>query len=161
VTVEGLRDDDLKDLRNARHGVAYLLKHALAAREYLLTGMRGSDVQQRFLCAYVAAGAGLASLADDAAPILIDHLRHNSIRGDRMCAVVALAHLGDAALPWLHAAAAEGNDAQQREAAAYLIALAAHNGDGPPPRMPRTATRAFNHPLAQDPSVRTLPRFGP
>jgi hypothetical protein len=159
VSVEGLRQDRrIPDLYNALRSVRYLLSRVHAAEEQLVRGLRGGDAQQRLLCAYIIGAAGLTARADEAAPILVEHLRSNTISRDGMWALVALARLGRSALPHLLEQAAS-DDLQQRTAVTYLIALAEHDGRGPRPRMPPGITNRFDDPLAVDPGWLPLPRF--
>lgn len=126
VTVEGLADDSLpREQRagrrhacvfvfNAKEGTLYLLEHARRAERYLVEGLQSGDAQQRFLCAFILGRSGRTGAIDDAAPLLIEHLRDNDIRNDAMMSAAALYGFGVDVLPYL-AAAVKNADQQQFE----------------------------------------------
>lgn len=106
--VEDLRDDSSTvdwyfSSCNASAVAEFLLVWAAEAREFLRQAMVGGDRQQRLLAAAVVGHAGLRSMVDLAAPILINHLRDNTIEGDAKVAAPALYGFGEEVLPYLQA----------------------------------------------------------
>ena len=75
---------------NALSAAAYLVRWAQDAEPLLAHAMRSDDWQQRLLAAAVAGHACRLSLIDQAAPVLIEHLRDNSMSGDAKVAAPAL-----------------------------------------------------------------------
>jgi len=129
VTVEGLRDDRLpydwnsgscNFVFNARDGVRFLAHHAERAEPFLAEGMNSSDVQQQFLSAVAVGLGGRLALAEQAVPILADHLRNNLIAEDAKLATVALHGFGPEVVPLLEPLL-DSADRQQRQLAEYLI----------------------------------------
>jgi len=127
VTVEGLRHDGMPWGRadastgtgntmiyNANRGTRYLLDHGRRAESALIEGLRGDDHQQQFLCAYILGCTGRTAALEDAAPILIEHLRDNDIRGDAIMAAIALFQFGDDVLPYIAFALRNADEQQQR-----------------------------------------------
>ena len=147
VTVEGLADDALpydgenySYVFNAATGTPYLARVGPRVSPWLRPGLEGGDEQQRLLCAISAGFAGCGDLADLAAPVLVEHLRDNTIDEDAKVCAPALYHLGPGASAYLlpHVDAA---DAQLRGLArAILDALGveyavARYPEGPTPRV--------------------------
>lgn len=79
----------------------FLAERARAAKGALERGLRGSDPQQRFLCGYLLAQAGLKEHAVQIAYELIGHLNDNDITGDAMMAAHGLFRLGPVVEPVL------------------------------------------------------------
>ena len=104
VTVEGLRDDDLPRPRqpgkgvilefNAAQGFRYLLEHGVAAREYLVAGVKGEDAQQRFLAACLLGMHGLRDELARTTAVLLLHLEDNDVPCDACMSAAALFRLG-------------------------------------------------------------------
>lgn len=110
VIVEGLGDDALPYDRigaqprttwvsNAFDGVVFLVEHAERARPFLAPALASTDTQAQFLGAVAAAFCGEVSLVDQAAPILIRHLKDNVVGGDAAAATRALFLFGSGVLP--------------------------------------------------------------
>ncbi|MCK5941221.1 MAG: hypothetical protein KAI24_04555, partial [Planctomycetes bacterium] len=85
----------------APRAARFLSERAQAAHEWLEQGLFGADPQQRFLCAYLLAQAGLHRHAGRIAYELVDHLNDNRIRGDAAMAAHGLYRLGGQAVPVL------------------------------------------------------------
>ncbi len=105
--VQDLRDDSSSGVRwyltrhNAAEASKYLVRWAPWAEPMLADALHSDDRQQRLLAAAVAGYARLTDLMDQAAPILIEHLRDNSIPNDAKVAAPALFHFGPEVLPYL------------------------------------------------------------
>ncbi len=100
-----------------------LIDHAEQAAPLLAQALRSDSPRQRVLAAGVVGFAGLDSLAPEAIPILIPHLRDNEIPGDAKWALAALARLGPASVPAL-LEYTDDEDEQLAACAAYLVAVA-------------------------------------
>lgn len=147
VTIEGLANDGFPYGRhdgdeaatyscidNAFEGVTFLVLYAGRTHAALLRAMASEDRQQRLLAAAVAGWAGCSELAPEAAPILIDHLGDNTMRGDARLACAALFRLGAPAVEALEQAA-DSPDRQRAQAARYLLGrlgMPAYAGSRPP-----------------------------
>jgi len=123
--IEDLRDDRGEvafyiGLHNASSASRYLITWAYEAKPQLKRGMQSSDAQQRLLSAAIVGHANMVSLAHEAAPILIEHLRDNKVRGDAKVAAPALYQLGPAVIPWLRDHT-ESDDEQLRSCALAII----------------------------------------
>ncbi len=136
VTVEGLQDDSLPYDRkersytycyNMKNGIRVLSMHAWEAREVIASGLMSDDEQQRYACGLIAGIGRLEHLADEAAVVLLPHLRDNDIRDDAYPATAALYRLGPGALPRIVAARCDA-DVQQ----AMLIDLLVLDFQSPP-----------------------------
>lgn len=104
--VDDLRDDSDEvryylSFSNARAAADYLVNHGVMAEPYLAEAMRRGDRQQQILAAAVAGHAGLVALIDQAAPILIECLGDNGVRGDAKVAAPALYRFGPNIVPYL------------------------------------------------------------
>ncbi|MDH3585189.1 MAG: hypothetical protein OER86_13340, partial [Phycisphaerae bacterium] len=133
VTIEGLQDDALPEesvgrdrlsytyVWTAREGVEYLLDHATTAERLLRGALETTDRQQRFLCAYVLGMRGRVESIQEAAPILVDHLRDNDIPGDALMAAKALYRFGAAVQPLLRHALAASKDQQQSQVLKLIL----------------------------------------
>lgn len=128
VTVEGLADDDLADLRgmsvricNATDGLVFLAENGTRSAPYLEPGLGSHDLQQRFLSAVAAAFCGCGYLVDRAAPVLLEHLSSTStaIGGDAAAAARALYLFGPPVLPYVRPLIAS-TDRQQADLARLI-----------------------------------------
>lgn len=127
VSVEALQDDEYPYgktqttfVKNAYSATMYLINHAATAEPLLDVALGSPDHQQRFLAAYILGMGGRAATIERAAPILIAHLRDNSIRGDAILATAALYRFGLAVMPTLQDALADA-DPQQEEMLGLLM----------------------------------------
>jgi hypothetical protein len=123
VCVEGLADDSSWDSGgeyNAWSGYRLLEEFPVRSRPLVAEGLRSGDMQQRLLCAGLAARMRDEGLTPLAVPILLGHLGDNTYCGDAMFAARALRWMGDAVRPALEAAAGSG-DEQQRRCVAILL----------------------------------------
>lgn len=96
---------------NACNAAEYLVAHASRVEKEIDKGLESKDWQHRLLCAFIAGRGGLAKLMPKAAPILIEHLKDNDIRGDAATAMSGLYGFGNTILP--HLRAMSKPDAQQ------------------------------------------------
>lgn len=153
--MEDLRDDSSHvdwylSLGNALSAAEYLVRWASDAEPLLAEAMRSDDRQQRLLAAAVAGYAARLRLVDQAAPILIDHLRDNSIRGDAKVAAPALYRFGSSVLAHLQPHT-ESDDPQLRAAALSIVERltypdrSRHRMQHPMPRI----TQSVDDPLTQ------------
>lgn len=141
VTIEGLRDDALpfqaagggRGVRysfvfNARDGLAYLVRHGPFIEPYLVAGLESDDEQQRLLSAVAAGLSRLDRLAQEAVPILLEHLKDNGVPEDATMAAAALLHFGPEIAPLVerHWNAA---DPQQRKLIRGVLAGLREHGD--------------------------------
>ncbi|XVJ60547.1 MAG: hypothetical protein HEQ23_14580 [Tepidisphaera sp.] len=114
VCFEGLSDDaiPIDTLRpmnerfiapvgNANEAARFLIEHAQEVRPQLEKGLKDGDWQKKLLCAYIAGRAKISALLPAAAPVLINHLKDNDIRGDGQTAIGGLAGFGTDVLPYL------------------------------------------------------------
>lgn len=138
VCAEGLRDDALLQgprtytwVNNAQEGAVYLQRVGPRAARFVTPGLSSADVQERLLCAAVAGFAGCHDLADRAVPILLDHLRDNTMTGDAQIAAPALFRFGPDIIPWLEPFE-HSEDRQQRA----LVRLILHHLRTPRPSRP-------------------------
>ncbi|MEO6595325.1 MAG: hypothetical protein ABIP94_11280 [Planctomycetota bacterium] len=104
VSIEGLSSDICQQLRALEYGVVsasarFIVQHAELAQVPLRVGLGSGDGQQRFLCAFLLASAGLTDDYGVVARELVQHLADNQIGGDALMAVYGLYRLGAAALP--------------------------------------------------------------
>lgn len=105
--VQDLRDDSRSSFgwyltrHNAAEASDYLVRWAPRAEPMLAEALHSLDRQQRLLAAAVAGYAGLTDLIAVAAPILIEHLRDNSIPDDAKVAAPSLFRFGPEVLPYL------------------------------------------------------------
>jgi len=166
VTVEGLRDDALPwgentMINNAEEGVRFLSTRCDVAWPYLLPALSSEDRQQRLLAAVVLGFGGREHYLDDVAPILIQQLRDNEVRGDALLALPALAGFGEAVVPHLERHF-DDPDKQLRTAVRWLawrLTPPGPDGERPPePTRPRVSVRG---PLAATPRSFRVPRLPP
>ncbi len=105
VCVEALAHDVRVQLRRTHldnvtaTSTRFLVPHTEAARDALRRGLGAGDAQQRFLCSFLLAQAGITDDVGIVARELVVHLGDNDIEGDALMAVHGLYRLGDAALP--------------------------------------------------------------
>ena len=115
--IQDLRDDSSSGIgwyttrHNAAEASEYLVQWAPRAEPMLAEALHSLDPQQRLLAAAVAGYARLTDLIPVAAPILIEHLRDNSIPNDAKVAAPALFHFGPEVLPYLR----EHDDSDDRQ----------------------------------------------
>jgi len=123
VLIEGLRHDNLPrgydrdEMRysytfNARYGTEYLTRHIALAEPLLVKALHSDDGQQQFLAACLLGWAGRSQHVDTLAPILLAHLRDNTLASDGLLAAPALYRLGSTVIPHLEKARLSA-DAQQ------------------------------------------------
>ncbi|MEC8651251.1 MAG: hypothetical protein VXY92_01710 [Planctomycetota bacterium] len=79
----------------------FLAPRARAARSALERGLQATDAQQRFLCGYLLAQAGMREHAAQITNELLGHLNDNDITGDAMMAAHGLYCLGPVIEPVL------------------------------------------------------------
>jgi hypothetical protein len=130
VCVEGLADDSSWDSGgeyNAWSGYRLLEEFLVRSGPFVAEGLRSGDMQERLLCAGLAARMHDAGLAPMAVSTLLGHLGNNNCCGDAMFAARALRRMGEAARPALEAAAGSG-DEQQRRCVAILLGAAGRDG---------------------------------
>jgi hypothetical protein len=128
--IEELRDDRNIVERyigrgNSSAAADYLVIWADDAWELLEQAMKSDDMQQRLLAAAVAGHARLVRLIDLAAPILIEHVRENTIRGDAKVAAPALFRFGKDIVPYLQPYV-DCEDAQLRATARCILERLEH-----------------------------------
>jgi len=115
ITVEGLHTDRIPcdpegkgnlepEMDNAVQGTCYLVDHTARAKRFLLDGLFSQDPQQRFLCAFLVAKAGIQTHLWRTCEILIPHLADNNINADALLSSHALHGLGKPALEYLRSA---------------------------------------------------------
>ena len=122
---------------NARSAAAYLVRWAQDAEPLLADAIRSDDRQQRLLAAAVAGHACRLSLIDQAAPVLIEHLRDNSMSGDAKVAAPALYRFGRAVLPHVQPYE-DTHDPQLRAIVRSIIERLTH---------PERSLQHMNHPM--------------
>ena len=124
--VQDLRDDSSSSIgwyltrHNAAEASEYLVRWAPRAEPMLAEALYSDDRQQRLLAAAVAGYAGLTDLIAVAAPILIEHLRDNSIPDDAKVAAPALFRFGPEVLPYLREHV-DSDDRQLRPIARAIV----------------------------------------
>ena len=174
VSVDALRSDLGRVARDAwctwvgpivPRAARFLAEHARAAQAPLEQGLCGFDPQQRFLCAYLLAQAGLDERAGRIAYVLVEHLNDNRIPGDAAMATHGLYRLGEPALPVLAASRRYLDDQGQRLADLIREDLTQ------PPRSPRElrtrGSRVRVSPIYHDPAIEydirrsLVPQFSP
>ena len=87
-------------LDNAWPAARYLVDWGERSEPFIKPALSSEDGQQRLFAAAVAGFAGMEKLLDLSAPILIEHLRDNSVSGDAKLAAPALYSFGPAAIPY-------------------------------------------------------------
>lgn len=130
ATVADLRDDGGEPgwylrQRNARRAASYLLSWPDHAEPFVREALGSEDPQQRMLAAAVAGFCRHIDSMDQAVPILISHLRDNSVYGDAKIAAPALYRFGRAALPLL-VTYADDDDLQAASAVRHIIERIEH-----------------------------------
>ncbi len=125
--VQDLRDDSNSGIgwwfltrHNAAEASEYLVRWAPRAESMLAEALHSDDRQQRLLAAAVAGYSGLTDLIPVAAPILIEHLRDNSIPDDAKVAAPSLFRFGPEVLPYL-CEHVDSDDRQLRAIARAII----------------------------------------
>jgi len=112
VSVEALRSDTSERVPGIRSTITvhlaplaarFLASHAAAAQRWLEQALFGNDAQQRFLCAYLLAQAGLDRHLEPIFFELLEHLNDNKIGGDGLMAAHGLFRLGTRVSPMLEA----------------------------------------------------------
>jgi hypothetical protein len=130
VTFEGLRDPSLRRDRadgryrgtsTATSGMWYLVPHAHELEPMLIEGLHSDDARQQLLSAAIAAHGGCHTLADEAVPILIEHLKDNDVSWDADTAMHALDRFGPLAFAQLDAMR-DSPDRQQNKRVRRLLA---------------------------------------
>ena len=124
VSVEAFRADRF-ERSNARSSFEFLLRYRDRVLPRLERALRSDDKQQAFLSAVMAGFLKADDLAPLAAPLLVEHLKHNNFEGDARTAAPALLSLGDAGRPYL-LPAVNGDDMQARELAWAIIKTMDH-----------------------------------
>jgi hypothetical protein len=125
--------DDLRVTRSwYRTGEAfrYVLRTAPLCESILAEGMKSDDARVRLLSAAAAGCTQRTALLEQAAPLLIEHLGDNLIRGDAVVAARALWGFGPGVIPHVKGVLAKesaragtaGGDEQRRQALHYLLA---------------------------------------
>lgn len=174
VSVDALRSNDGRVAMDAYstwggpivpRAARFLADHAHAARAPLEQGLTSFDPQQRFLCAYLLAQAGIDERAGRIAYELVEHLNDNRISGDAAMATHGLYRLGGQAVPTLRSSR-RYLDHQGRRLADLI-----HRGLTEPPRTNRElharSAMVRMSPIYQDPAngydIRRslVPQFSP
>lgn len=127
VTVEGLQDDRLSlpcCLNNAYGGFEFLRRYPLRIEPFVRAGLRGTDGQQRWLCATLADVCGLTALADDFVPALVEQLAADELEENAIAATTLLVRMGWPAVKHLQRVADSADPQQRRIAGLILLEIA-------------------------------------